>query len=192
MRHGSFGLAICSAWSCCKKLFAFHTHQGKNAGQTVWHQEYFIAKTYVILILYYIFSNCTDFFLQNSVPVSSHYADVLWDFQFANVCAVEGTTSALRRVPLAFRRKKPVCFGSPTAPRPWTAWPCRGLESWGDLTILAADCRQGTSWPFLDQAGTEIPETGCVCARICTIHDCISISHTLPIVMYVPYTTSSA
>lgn len=84
--------------------------QDKQSGIRIFHRKN-ICNIDIIVI----FSQFAPiFFFKIPVPVSSHYADVLWDFQFANVCAVEGTTSAaLLRLrpanPLAFRPKKSRC-----------------------------------------------------------------------------------
>lgn len=78
------------------------------------------------------------------MPVSSHYADVLWDFQFANVCAVEGTASAALRARSARipTTKKAGVFWISDCSSSMDRLAVQGVGILRDLTILAADCRQ--------------------------------------------------
>lgn len=82
------------------------------------------------------------------------------------------------RVPLAFRRrKKLVCFGSPTAPRPWTAWPCRGLESWETWPFWPLTVGNGNSrnrmcmCPYLYYTWLYIYITYFTHSYICTVYN---------------------
>lgn len=97
--------------------------------------EHFIAKTYVILIYNcYIFSLCTDFFkiLCLWVAITRMFSGTSNSQTFVQSKAQPQQRLRARR---SATKKAGFFLGSPTAPRPWTAWPCRGLESW-------------ETWPF--------------------------------------------